>query len=186
MCKEHFPRSCLPLSTIIIISFACSWAGFLKPYQSAFCFLASSITNLSSSFTHILLSFSLSFTIFPSCAMSFRFFRFFRRSRKTASASIRSKQPTDDITSKNSTNSSEASAYRYEGNRRYHNRDDVAYILPNDEEGIYLFIPSTFTFFSRQGSAYCSFNRPIHNCVSTQSPDIDYPYCRQHVYPSLY
>ncbi|KAJ8658324.1 hypothetical protein O0I10_006007 [Lichtheimia ornata] len=66
--------------------------------------------------------------------MSFRFFRFFRRSRKTASASIRSKQPTEEITSKNSTNSSEASAYRYEGNRRYHNRDDVAYILPNDEE----------------------------------------------------
>lgn len=136
MCKGHFPRSCLlPFVHHNHHSFCFARGrGFANDNQSAFCFLAS-ITNIFlffSSLTHPLF-FSLLQPFL--LAMSFRFFRFFRRSRKTASASIRSKQPTEEITSKNSTNSSEASAYRYEGNRRYHNRDDVAYILPNDEEG---------------------------------------------------
>ena len=33
-----------------------------------------------------------------------------------------------------------ASQYRYdEQGRRYHNRSDAAYILPNDDEGIYIY-----------------------------------------------
>ncbi|KAI9312587.1 S-adenosyl-L-methionine-dependent methyltransferase [Dichotomocladium elegans] len=69
-----------------------------------------------------------------------RFFkRSFFRSNKgkkitNTTAAAMSNITAESFTETNDSNISSASPHRYEGGRRYHNDENVAYILPNDEE----------------------------------------------------
>lgn len=79
---------------------------------------------------------------------SHEFFNLFRvlnrKARRSLSGKVKQQSRMSSVSSSSQdvsyTSSTTSSKYRYDGGRRYHGDEKVAYLLPNDNEGMCIFI----------------------------------------------